>query len=168
VWAFGIWSDKPQVGIKGSMAKYDDASWHYGGDFPAGQPDENGGTHIALFLKWCFIKGWAGQLHLDNEPEAVAAVIAGTMPATDFFFRYCDGKLVDVMLSEAGNAFAKRYYGEDGLYLGDYAAAFSEQMYIAPESAHDFAKFSAILDARLASKILSKTQLKAKPWWKLW
>lgn len=90
------------------------------------------------------------------------------MRATDFFFRYCDGKLVDVMLSEAGNAFAKRYYGEDGLYLGDYAAAFSEQMYIAPESAHDFAKFSAILDARLASGILTKTQLKAKPWWKLW
>ncbi|MDY0918936.1 hypothetical protein [Pseudomonas viridiflava] len=26
--------------------KYDDASWHYTGDFPADQPKEQGGTHI--------------------------------------------------------------------------------------------------------------------------
>jgi hypothetical protein len=154
--------------IKGNMAKYDDTSWHSGGDFPEGQPEENGGTHIALFLKWCFVKGWAGQLHLDEEPEAVAAVIAGTMPATEFFFKYCDGKLVDDMLTDAGNAFAERYYGDDGLFLEDYALAFKEQMYVAPESAHDFARFSAVLDARLASGILTKGQLKSKPWWKVW
>ncbi len=150
------------------MAKYDDASWHYGGNFPEGQPEEYGGTHIALFLKWCFIKGWAGQLHLDEEPEAVAAVVAGTMPATEFFFKYCDGKLVDDMLSDAGNAFAERYYGDDGLYLTDYAGAFERQMYVAPESAHDFAKFSAILDARFESGVLTKQQLKVKPWWMVW
>jgi len=43
--------------------KYDDASWHYGGDFPIGSPEEYGGTHIALFMKWCFVKGWAGDIH---------------------------------------------------------------------------------------------------------
>ncbi len=31
--------------------KYDDASWHYGGEFPADSPDEFGGTHIGLSLK---------------------------------------------------------------------------------------------------------------------
>lgn len=150
------------------MAKYDDASWHSGGDFPEDQPEEHGGTHIALFLKWCFIKGWAGQFHLDEEPDAVSAVISGTMLATEFFFMHCDGKLVDVMLNDDGNAFAERYYGDDGLFLEDYAAAFGDLMYVAPESAHDFAKFSAVLDARFANGILTKGQLKAKPWWKVW
>ena len=99
--------------------KYEDASWHYGGDFPRGQPDEHSGTHIALFLKRCFIKGWAGTLHLDEEPEAVKAAVDGRLSATDFFFKYCDGKLVDEMLNLAGNTFAERYYGDDGLYLHD-------------------------------------------------
>lgn len=148
--------------------KFDDASWHCGGDFPEGQPEEHGGTHIALFLKWCFAKGWAGQLHMQEEPEAVQAVINGTMSATDFFFQYCDGKLIDEMLSEAGNAFAELYYGDDGLYLDDYANNFGDLMYVMPEAAHDFVKYSAILDARLKSGILTKSQLKSKPWWKVW
>jgi len=148
--------------------KFDDASWHYGGDFPKGQPEEYGGTHIALFLKWCFIKGWAGELHMKEEPDAVQAVINGTMSATDFFFRYCDGKLIDEMLSESGNAFAELYYGDDGLYLDDYANSFGDLMYVKPEAAHDFAKYSAILNARLKSGIQTKKQLKSKPWWMVW
>ena len=95
-------------------------------------------------------------------------VIAGTLPATEFFFTYCDGKLVDEMLTDTGNAFAAQYYGEDGLYLDDYAEHFGAQMYIAPESAHDFTKFSAVLDARLKSGVLTKAQAKKKPWWQVW
>lgn len=38
--------------------KYDDATWHSGGEFPPESPAEFGGTHIALFLRWCFVKGW--------------------------------------------------------------------------------------------------------------
>ena len=33
--------------------KYDDASWHYGGNFPKGLSRKNGATHIAFFLVWC-------------------------------------------------------------------------------------------------------------------
>lgn len=138
--------------------KYDDASWHYGGDFPTGQPQENGGTHIALFLKWCFIKGWAGDLHIEEEPEAVEAVIVGELSGTDFFFKYCDGKLTDEDLDEAGNAFASRYYGDEGLYLEDYAEAFGDVMYVASEDAHDYENFSAMLEARLKSELLTKAK----------
>lgn len=59
------------------MAKYDDASWHYNGEFPADQPREHGGTHIALFLKGK-LQGWAGELHLEDDPEAVQGVIDGS------------------------------------------------------------------------------------------
>ena len=136
--------------------KYDDASWHYGGNFPTDQPQEHGGTHIALFLKWCFVKGWAGSLHTEEQPDAVAAVISGDLSATEFLFKYCDGKLTDEDFNEIGNSFSAKYYGDDGLYLEDYSQAFGEQMYLAPEAAHDFGRFSAILDARLHSGTLIK------------
>lgn len=138
--------------------KYDDANWHYGGDFPAGQPQEYGRTHIALFLKWCFVKGWAGELHTGEEPEAVSAVVDGALSATEFFFKYCDGKFTDEDLSEAGNAFAKQYYGDDGLYLYDYAESFGDLMFVKPESEHDFAKFSSMMQARLEDGPLTKNQ----------
>ncbi|RML48695.1 DUF7832 domain-containing protein [Pseudomonas avellanae] len=30
--------------------KYDDASWHYNGNFPSDLPDTAGATHIGMFL----------------------------------------------------------------------------------------------------------------------
>ncbi len=141
--------------------KYDDASWHYGGDFPTDQPKENGGTHIALFLKWCFIKGWSGSLHIEEEPEAVVAVINGDLSATEFFFKYCDGKFTDEDLNEEGCLFAEKYYGDDGIYFLDYAEVFGDQMFVASDEQHDFRRFSEMLDDRLRSGILTRKQLNA-------
>ncbi len=137
--------------------KYDDASWHSGGDFPKGSPDEYGGTHIALFLRWCFNKGWAGDLHKEEEPEDTQKVIDGELSATEYFFKYCDGKLTDEDLNNEGNAFAEKYYGDNGLYLNDYAKHFGELMYVAPESAHDFQLYKSMIDTRLESSVLTKT-----------
>lgn len=149
--------------------KYDDASWHYGGEFPANSPDEFGATHIAMFLRWCFTKGWAGALHLEEEPEDTQKVIDGTLSATEFFMQYSDGKLTSDDFNDQGNAFAQKYYGDDGLYLSDYAEHFGDLMYVAPENAHDFGKFASMLESRLQSGILTQSQTKpAKPWWKFW
>lgn len=137
--------------------KYDDAGWHFGGDFPADQPVEHGGTHIALFLKWCFIRGWAGELHTEEEPKAVEDVVSGKLSATEFFFTYCDGKFTTEDLNDEGNSFASQYYGDKGLYLEDYGTTFGELMYVAPESAHDFGKFSSMLEARYKSGVLTRT-----------
>ena len=143
--------------------KYDDASWHYSGDFPKNQPVENAGTHISLFLRWCFKKGWAGALHMQETPQAVEDVINGKLSATQFLFKYCDGKLTNEDFNEMGNAFAARYYATEGLYLDDYAKTFQEQMYVAPEAAHDFEKFSSMLDERLRTGILLKADRRLPP-----
>jgi len=136
--------------------KYDDATWHSGGKFPPESPAEFGGVHIALFLRWCFSKGWIGELHRSNGPGDVQRVIDGQMPATEYFFKYCDGKLTNEDLDETGNAFAEKYYGDDGLFFDDYAEHFGDLLYLAPESAHDFSKFSAMLERRLESGILTE------------
>ncbi len=139
--------------------KYDDASWHSDGDFPNTSPQEYGGTHIGLFLRWCFIRGWAGSLHLEEWPKDVAKLVAGEISGTEFLFEKCDGKFTDEDLSDEGNSFAGAYYADDGLYLGDYAEHFGDLMYVAPESDHDFQAFSAMLDARLASGKLRRSDI---------
>ena len=142
--------------------KYDDASWHYGGEFPVDSPPEYGATHIALFLKWCFIKGWIGEMHLEEEPEDTERLIQGTLSATKYFLKYCDEKLTDEDLSAEGNVFAEKYYGKDGLYLQDYIDHFSDLAYVAPEEDHDFQLFSSILEARYQSGILTESQAQSK------
>lgn len=127
--------------------KYDDASWHDNDEFPTDQPYEHTGTHIALYLRWCFIKGWASELHMEYEPDAVADVISGNLSATEFLFEHCDGKFTDEDLTDEGNMFTEQYYGSDG-YLLDYAEIFGDLIFSVPESAHDFEKLSKILDAR--------------------
>ena len=135
--------------------KYDDASWHSGGDFPPESPEDYGGTHIGLFLRYCFTKGWAGEFHTEESADDVAKVIAGEMSGTDFLFEFCDGKFTTEDLNDDGNNFASRYYADNGHYLGDYMANFGDFMYTAPEADHDFAKFAKMADERLESGNLS-------------
>ena len=74
--------------VNGNM-KYDDASWHSGGDFPEGSPQEYGATHIALIMKWCFLKGWAGEIHTGDEASThdFKKVISG-----EFFNGRCNNE----------------------------------------------------------------------------
>lgn len=127
--------------------KYDDASWHSGGEgFPKSSPDEYGGVHIALFLKWCFIQGWAGELHLELDAEEVQKVIDGEMLATDFFFKNCDGKLTIEAFTQEGNQFAKKYYGDNNIYLFAYANKYGEKLYAIDEKEINFQEYSFMID----------------------
>ena len=149
--------------------KYDDASWHYGGDFPEHAPIENGGIHIALYLKWAFLKGWAGEIHLEEDESEVDKVLSSEMTATEYFFKYCDGKLTDEDFNSDGVAVANRYYGDDGLYLDDYANSIDDDLYTISEEQHDFEKLYKIMNSRLESGILTNEDLKnKKPKWKFW
>ena len=53
--------------------KYDDASWHYGGDFPKDLPIEAGGTHIGMFFAWAVSSGLGGDMHVVDSPDETRA-----------------------------------------------------------------------------------------------
>ena len=152
--------------------KYDDASWHYGGDFPKDSPKEFGATHIGLLLKWCFKKGWAGDLHTEEEPSAVQAVIDDKETGTSFLLKYCDEKLTNEDFNEEGNAFLLWYY--ERYYVSDYAETFEDQMYLSPESEHDYKKFAGMAEKRYQQFLKGSTEElpssagDTKPWWKFW
>ncbi|MBP7340185.1 hypothetical protein [Niveispirillum sp.] len=139
---------------------YDNASWHYEGNFPADLPENAGATHIALFLSWAVLNGLAGDLHIQEFTADLAQLRGRAVTPGEWFLSVCDGKLVDEDLNEEGNRFTHAYYaGDDGLhtgegyYLSDYVDAFpdAETAYHVPDTWASFDTLAPILARRLAA-----------------
>jgi len=116
------------------MAKYDDASWHYGGDFPKELVNENAATHIGMFITWCADHDLLSEFQLEDAGEAIGMVKNRTITGAEFLMDYCDEKFTDEDLDETGNAFTGAYYHEDTAfattyapYLEDYCLAFENR-----------------------------------------
>ncbi|GAA4507340.1 hypothetical protein GCM10023172_37800 [Hymenobacter ginsengisoli] len=92
------------------MAKYDDASWHYEGDYPEYLPRENAATHIGMFLAWCINNELMSDEQLEDFGSDIDEVKARRMTGAEYLIRICDEKLYDEDLNGAGNEFAKSYY----------------------------------------------------------
>ena len=111
---------------------YDRGDWHYGGDYPAGLPDENGSTHIGQYMAWAFEQGMAGKLHREESAKALKQLARREITGRDFLIEYCDEKFTDEDLNDLGNAFTTDYYDEKsafaqayGNYIQDYCDVFN-------------------------------------------
>jgi hypothetical protein len=147
--------------------KYDNASWHNGDAFPSTSPERFGGTHIALMLRWCFQKGWAGEPHNENSKRDLERLLRGELSGTEYLFTWCDGKFTERNLNAEGNAFM-RYYYKSGTYLQDYEERFGDKLYVAGEDQHDFAEFSEMVEARYRAFASSPAATGKRPWWQFW
>jgi hypothetical protein len=135
--------------------KYDDASWHSGGNFPDDLPAQNGATHIAMFVVWCWSNGLEGP-GLEAVPEARAWLKTRSLTPNQIFFRVCGGKFWDQDLNELGNAFAKNYYCDEktqrlGAYIDDYADQFSLELptlYHAPSDWTTYDRIAPVIAKR--------------------
>ena len=108
------------------MAKYDDASWHFAGDFPSDLPKENGGTHIGIFLAWCIHNKLLSEFQLEESSQDVSQVLSRQITGRDFLFSCCDGKLTDEDLNDLGNCFASDYYNDEGKFAQTIASYFQD------------------------------------------
>ena len=138
--------------------KYDDASWHYGGDFPDHLPPEAGGTHIGMFVCWALLNGLAGDIHIEDFPEGLSALQARSLSPGGWFMAHCDEKFTDEDLNPVGNAFAAWYYPYDTArveagepsYLADYEALFCQvdDLYAVADTWQNFERLKPLLDHR--------------------
>jgi hypothetical protein len=103
-----------------SPVVYDKAKYHYGGDYPPGLPDEQAFVHTGLSLGWIIDRGLYSSEFADYAGEQVAAFRARERTGPQVY-EWCDGALIDDMLSEEGNAFSQAYFDFDrGGFLPDY------------------------------------------------
>ncbi|MCL2157314.1 MAG: hypothetical protein FWH54_04745 [Methanobrevibacter sp.] len=117
------------------MVKYDDASWHYGGDFPKDLTEENAATHIGMFLVWCINNDLISDELKEISKKDIDDVKSRKMTGSEFLFKICDEKFIDCDLSEFGQKFTNDYYEDSrskfarkfGEYIRDLADIFNEK-----------------------------------------
>jgi hypothetical protein len=109
--------------------KYDDASWHVGGNFPSDLPLEAGATHIGMFAAWCMLNGLAGELHLEELDDDLQRLRLRQITPGAWFIAACDSKFVDEDLNEQGQGFAGHYYDDaEPNYFSDLANAIGDRL----------------------------------------
>lgn len=107
------------------MSKYDDASWHYGGDFPEGLAEKNGVTHTGMFINWCIDKGLASKELLEDSQEEIERLKRREITGAEFVMDAMDGKFSEYDLNAMGNAFAEDYY-KDETDFGNKFSSFAD------------------------------------------
>jgi len=133
---------------------YDNAAWHYAGDYPKELPRENGGTHIGMFLAWAIINNLESKFHRTESAASLAAVRARQMTGRQFLFQECDERFWEQDLNTRGNKFAKAYYDskkEEFSYNQDYFVTFGddlETLYHLEDTWQNYDKIAAVISRR--------------------
>jgi hypothetical protein len=148
--------------------KYDDASWHNNGEFPADLQPEAAATHSGMFLAWALISGLGGEYHVIDSADDLAQLRARKLTPGQYFLMVCGGQFTDEDLSAEGNAFAQAYFDlERGNYLGDYREFLVKGLdsdYHVPDSWRSFDKLRPVLDRRLANWRRGRIATHEDPW----
>lgn len=147
--------------------KYDDASWHYGGDFPKDLPNEAGATHIGMFVAWALLSRLASSVHTEEFPEELDLLQRRQITPGQFFLRNCDGKFTDEDLDPIGNEFVRAYF-ETNRYLLDYEEVLGSDLpslYHVEDSWENYDRLCPRLDQRFAAWNRKRT-LKSLIWWR--
>ncbi|MGD1319697.1 hypothetical protein [Chryseobacterium sp. 2R14A] len=132
------------------MSKYDDASWHYGNEFPEGLPEKNGATHTGMFLNWCIERNFVSEEFKEDAEEEVEKLKKREITGAELIIDSMDGKFSEYDLNDLGNAFAKDYYVDEtdfgnrySSFATDYINLFDS---IAKESDFEYETFYHIED----------------------
>jgi hypothetical protein len=132
--------------------KYDDASWHYGGDFPDDLPASAGATHSGMFLAWALLSGLGGDIHTEESPEDLEKLRTRAITPGQFLIDACDEKFIDEDLNDEGNAFAAVYFDfERGSYIADYERVLVQDLpsqYHVADTWENFDRLKPVLDQR--------------------
>ena len=134
--------------------KYDDASWHYGGDFPKDLPSGAGATHTGMFVAWALLTGLASDVFISDFPNELSKLRSRSLTPGKFFLDSRDGKFTNEDLNDLGNSFAEAYFDfEIGKYVADYDATLGGDLptlYHVQDTWENFDRLKPLLDQRFA------------------
>jgi hypothetical protein len=129
--------------------KYDDASWHLQGNFPADLSDLASATHIGMYAMWAWSNGLGGESYIETKDEFDEAMRTRKIMPGRLFLQLCDGKLTDEDFNENGNAFTQEYFNDNAHgYIDDYKKCLGtekETIYHIKDNWENFEKISFIL-----------------------
>ena len=109
------------------MTKYDDASWHLGGDFPKGLSRRQSMVHMGMFLGWAISEGAIGEYLLERHGKSLEAFRRRELTGAQIVEQCCDECLTNEDFNVVGNEFAHIYYEPD-IYIDDYESEFGNEV----------------------------------------
>ena len=116
-------SDKAEWQYESALMLYCEATGKLPEELEESDTDiiwNNACNHCSMFLTWAIMRGYCGESHLSDEPEAVEKVKEREMTGTEFFIKYCDCKLWREDFAEIILPFVDAYY--ESHYLETYTA----------------------------------------------
>jgi len=140
---------------------FDDASHHYGGNWPPGLPRSQAYVHTGLFLGWIVGAGLCSERFSTDHAADLKTFRSGGISGPALFERI-GGILSSDMLSDEGAAFASEYFDlEQGAYLDDYGHLLADRQptaYHVPDTAESARRISERIDLRYAQWKQDRTQ----------
>ncbi len=144
---------------RGHSSVYDNADYHTRELEDAEANAEWGASHLGLFVAWAASHDL---LSAALRKPAMALKARSTRPL-DWLFAHRDGRLAEADLTEAGNRFARYYYGTpaeglhagEGSYLQDFIATLKggDDTTLVEDSWENYDRLAPIIDQRYAAYI---------------
>jgi hypothetical protein len=134
------------------MGNIDRADWHYGGDFPAGIPAENGGTHIGMYLAWIVERDLASPRLLKEAGPSLQLLRERKITGRRLLLSALDEKFFDALLTQTGRDFTRDYYETD-VYFADYDSTLAGGLpstYHVEDSWENYDRIAGVIDQRFA------------------
>jgi hypothetical protein len=132
---------------------YDKAKYHYeASDFPSEFSIDQALVHTGFFVGWLAKNG---MLVVDEwNAKAIGAFLDGTLSASKLY-ESLGGALIDYMLTEEGNLFARFYFDfSAGKFIGDYRELLVKDLgsdYAVRDTPDNFKIMSQRIDERYTS-----------------
>ena len=138
-----------------------------GEGFPKDAPQENGGTHIGIYLAWIINNNMVGELHLEESKIEIDKVKKREITGRTFLINECDSKFFEDDLNDEGLAFSLYYYfdyysdnGKVKQYLMDYAEMFIKEpmtFWDVEDTWENYDRIKPVIDERFRSwKVVRK------------
>jgi hypothetical protein len=130
----------------------DQAEWHYGGDFPNDLPQENGGTHIGMYLAWIIQRDLGSAVLRKHARDSLPLLRERKITGRKLLFTELDEKFFGSLLTKVGKEFTRDYY-ETNCYIDDYEAALGgvlPTLYHVEDSWDNYDRLAPIIDQRFS------------------
>lgn len=132
------------------MTVYDNAKWHYEGDFPGDLLPFQGYVHTGMFLGWCIDNDLMSEQFKTDLAKEIAHFKKQKITGAQIYEGCCDGIFMSEDLNETGNQFAAAYFNFDtGSYLSDYEDTLGgvlPSLYHVEDSWENYNKLKPVID----------------------
>lgn len=133
---------------------FDNAAWHYGGDFPSDLSDHQAYVHTGFYIGWLLQRRLFSLNFQTENKDDINQFMEQKITAPGFYKNFMDGKFMSDELTDTATRFTKDYFSTDfskSLYIHDLIASLCNNLpsvYYVKDNWDNFKTMYAIIERR--------------------